>query len=121
MCFGRLAVSATNHCLLAADRHVTNPAKQWNELNASVGVSFGLSPTKAGGIERLEIHELEKPPRFTQWEIAGPAILSSDASNWLAPFHTICTPMHTRRNDESFTITFIPVGPITTANRSANA
>jgi len=41
-------------------------------------------------------------------------------SSVLAPFHRICTPMHTSRNDESRKITFIPVGPTAAASRSAN-
>jgi cytochrome c len=38
----------------------------------------------------------------------------------LTPFHTICTPMQTRRNDASLAMTVIAVAPNIRANRSAN-
>jgi hypothetical protein len=43
-----------------------------------------------------------------------------DSSRVLMPFQTIWAPIQTRRNDESFVITDIPVGPRTRASRSAN-
>src|SRR6202051_4637511 len=48
-----------------------------------------------------------------------PANCGNELSNLLAPFHKICTPMHTSRNAESFKITFVPVGPSLLASRSA--
>lgn len=42
-----------------------------------------------------------------------------ELSNWLAPFHRICTPIHTSRNADSLMITFMPVGPIVAPNRFA--
>ena len=42
-------------------------------------------------------------------------------SSWLAPFHRICTPIHTRRNAESLSTTVIPVGPIMAPSLSAKA
>jgi rubrerythrin len=44
----------------------------------------------------------------------------TDSSRVLMPFQTIWAPIQTRRNDESFVITDIPVGPRTRASRSAN-
>lgn len=40
--------------------------------------------------------------------------------NALNPFHMICTPMHTSRNDVSCKITVIPVVPRIFLSRSAN-
>ena len=48
-----------------------------------------------------------------------PPNCGNELSNLLAPFHKICTPMHTTRNAESFKITFVPVGPSLLASRSA--
>src|SRR5271154_380071 len=56
----------------------------------------------------------------SQWgRAATPASCGNELSNLLAPFHRICTPMHTSRNAESFRITFVPVGPSLLASRSA--
>ena len=44
----------------------------------------------------------------------------TDSSRALIPFQTICAPIQSRRNDESFIITDIPVWPRTRASRSAN-
>jgi hypothetical protein len=44
----------------------------------------------------------------------------SEIKRALAPFHRICTPMHTSRNDVSCMITVIPVAPSILASRSAN-
>src|SRR5580704_7757783 len=49
----------------------------------------------------------------------APANCGNEPSSLLAPFHKICTPMHTSRNAVSFKITFVPVGPILLASRSA--
>jgi len=35
----------------------------------------------------------------------------------LTPFHKICTPIHTSKNEDNRKITFIPFGPIAAANR----
>src|ERR1700691_5008317 len=48
-----------------------------------------------------------------------PPNCGNELSNLLAPFHRICTPMHTSKNAESFKITFVPVGPSLLASRSA--
>ncbi len=53
------------------------------------------------------------------WE--GQPKCGRERSNWLTPFHTICTPMQTSRNEVSLTITLVPVGPSTVARRSAKA
>ncbi len=45
----------------------------------------------------------------------------TELNNALAPFHRICTPMHTSRNEDSCIITVIPVVPRIRASRSANA
>jgi cytochrome c len=44
----------------------------------------------------------------------------TDAKNALTPFQTIWTPMHTKRNDDSRTITVMAVTPNIRASRSAN-
>src|ERR1700722_3965660 len=51
--------------------------------------------------------------------VTTPANCGSELSNLLAPFHKICTPIHTSRNAESFKITFVPVAPTLLASRSA--
>src|SRR5260370_20912980 len=43
----------------------------------------------------------------------------TDSSNALIPFHAICTPMQTRKNDDNCVITVIPVAPRIRASRSA--
>ena len=43
-----------------------------------------------------------------------------DVSSALIPFHIICTPIHSRRKDESRTMTIIAVFPSIRARRSAN-
>lgn len=43
-----------------------------------------------------------------------------EAKKALTPFHTICTPMQTRRNDASLAMTLDAVAPNIRANRSAN-
>src|SRR5579863_1680698 len=48
-----------------------------------------------------------------------PPSCGNEPSSLLAPFHKIWTPMHTSRNAVSFKITFVPVGPILLASRSA--
>jgi hypothetical protein len=46
-------------------------------------------------------------------------LAGSVARSALAPFQTICTPMHTSKNDVSCRITVIPVVPSTRPRRSA--
>ena len=46
-------------------------------------------------------------------------LAGSDVNSALAPFHTICTPMHTSKNDVSCRITVMPVVPSTRPSRSA--
>jgi hypothetical protein len=44
----------------------------------------------------------------------------SASSSALIPFHTICTPIHTKKKDDNCRITVIPVDPRIRASRSAN-
>ena len=44
----------------------------------------------------------------------------TEANKALAPFHRICTPMQTSRNDDNRRITLIAVAPRIRASRSAN-
>src|SRR6266436_9704155 len=60
-----------------------------------------------------------RPLRAQRGSATTPPNCGNELSNLLAPFHKICTPMHTSRNAESFKITFVPVGPILVASRSA--
>lgn len=50
----------------------------------------------------------------------GAMCSAADSSRALIPFQTICAPIQTRRNDDSFIITDIPVSPRTRASRLAN-
>jgi hypothetical protein len=62
-----------------------------------------------------------KVSAFAQRGNTEPANCGKELSNVRVPFHMICTPMQTSRNEESLTITFIPAGPMATARRSAKA
>src|SRR6266436_1411083 len=43
-----------------------------------------------------------------------------DSSNAFMPFQAICTPIQTRKNDDNWVITVMPVAPRIRAKRSAN-
>src|ERR1700728_48090 len=64
------------------------------------------------------IHSERSLPR-QRGSATTPANCGNELSNLLAPFHKICTPMHTSRNAVSFRITLVPVGPSLLASRSA--
>src|SRR5216683_6797742 len=59
-----------------------------------------------------------KEPAFRP--LLHPYLPASEPNNTLAPFHRICTPMHTSKNDDNRMITLIPVAPSNIASRSAN-
>jgi len=48
------------------------------------------------------------------------ATLASVRTSALTPFHIICTPIQTRRNDESRRMMLMPLSPTAAAKRSAN-
>jgi hypothetical protein len=52
-------------------------------------------------------------------EIAG-KLCARFCNSALNPFHKICTPMHTSRNDDSRITIVIPFSPRIAASRSAN-
>jgi hypothetical protein len=57
---------------------------------------------------------------FVRMLISQRVCRGSVAESALTPFQMIFTPMHTSRNEVSFMITVIPVGPTILLRRSAN-
>ena len=74
-----------------------------------------------------------KTPRAEQFLrlLLDPTLRRNSGNQWpppakectraLTPFHMICTPMQTRRNDESRRVMIMPLSPMTAAMRSAKA
>src|SRR5260370_23191538 len=82
-------------------------------FDTTMGPCVVLSP-QSSGTGRF----FERVPNIFRgyWTCSG-----TDASSALTPFHRICTPMQTSRNEESRRITLMAVAPRSCAIRSANA
>jgi len=63
------------------------------------------------------------PPQADQESLCAssgkePPYAFSVFTSALTPFHKICTPIHTNKNEDNRRITFIPLGPTAAANRA---